>query len=75
VPSANLILSFIHVGRYFLYLQQRFEEMESKINDLRDEIETIKAEKSLLEKRVQVESEVCVTCVYYNLILIANIIT
>jgi hypothetical protein len=63
VPSANLILSFIHVGRYFLYLQQRFEEMESKINDLRDEIETIKAEKSLLEKRVQVESEVCVTCV------------
>ncbi|XP_011347719.1 centrosomin isoform X2 [Ooceraea biroi] len=37
--------------------QQRFEEMESKINDLRDQIETIKAEKSLLEKRVQVESE------------------
>ncbi|XP_050453761.1 CDK5 regulatory subunit-associated protein 2 isoform X4 [Cataglyphis hispanica] len=37
--------------------QQRFEEMESKINDLRDQIETIKAEKSLLEKRTQVESE------------------
>ncbi|XP_011261366.2 CDK5 regulatory subunit-associated protein 2 isoform X2 [Camponotus floridanus] len=31
--------------------QQRFEEMESKINDLRDQIETIKAEKSLLEKQ------------------------
>ncbi|KMQ96131.1 cdk5 regulatory subunit-associated protein [Lasius niger] len=31
--------------------------MESKINDLRDQIETIKAEKSLLEKRTQVESE------------------
>ncbi|XP_029157354.1 centrosomin isoform X2 [Nylanderia fulva] len=37
--------------------QRRFEEMESKINDLRDQIETIKAEKSLLEKRTQVESE------------------
>ncbi|XP_072761406.1 uncharacterized protein Cnn isoform X3 [Anoplolepis gracilipes] len=37
--------------------QQRFEEMESKINDLREQIETIKAEKSLLEKRTQVESE------------------
>nr|XP_012226456.1 PREDICTED: centrosomin isoform X2 [Linepithema humile] len=37
--------------------QQRFEEMESKINDLRDQIEAIKAEKSLLEKRTQVESE------------------
>ncbi|XP_018301721.1 centrosomin isoform X4 [Mycetomoellerius zeteki] len=35
--------------------QQRFEEMESKISDLRDEIETIKAEKNLLEKRTQVE--------------------
>ncbi|XP_077255106.1 phosphodiesterase 4D interacting protein centrosomin isoform X4 [Temnothorax americanus] len=35
--------------------QQRFEEMESKISDLRDQIETIKAEKNLLEKRTQVE--------------------
>ncbi|XP_033227702.1 centrosomin isoform X3 [Belonocnema kinseyi] len=37
--------------------QQRFEEMESKINDLRDEIDTIKAEKIRLEKQIQVESE------------------
>ncbi|XP_018373498.1 PREDICTED: centrosomin isoform X5 [Trachymyrmex cornetzi] len=35
--------------------QQRFEEMESKISDLRDQIETIKAEKNLLETRTQVE--------------------
>lgn len=41
-----------------LCLQQRFEEMESNINDLRDEIKTIKAEKNLLEKRIQTESEV-----------------
>ncbi|XP_032674103.1 centrosomin isoform X3 [Odontomachus brunneus] len=39
------------------YKQQRFEEMESNINDLRGEIETIKTEKNLLEKRIQVESE------------------
>ncbi|XP_014477215.1 PREDICTED: centrosomin isoform X2 [Dinoponera quadriceps] len=39
------------------YKQQRFEEMESNINDLRGEIETIKAEKYLLEKRIQAESE------------------
>lgn len=37
--------------------QQRFDEMEAKINDLRDQIETIKAEKSRLEKQIQVESE------------------
>ncbi|KAG7208405.1 hypothetical protein KM043_014637 [Ampulex compressa] len=37
--------------------QQRFEEMESKINDLRDQIEAIKAEKNRLEKQIQVESE------------------
>ncbi|KAF7408494.1 hypothetical protein HZH66_003031 [Vespula vulgaris] len=37
--------------------QQRFEEMEAKINDLRDQIETIKAEKHRLEKQIQVESE------------------
>ncbi|CAK9816412.1 CDK5 regulatory subunit-associated protein 2 [Anthophora quadrimaculata] len=37
--------------------QQRFDEMEAKINDLRDEIETIKAEKSRLEKQIEVESE------------------
>lgn len=41
------------------YVQQRFEEMEAKINDLRDQIETIKAEKHRLEKQIQVESEVC----------------
>jgi len=44
-----------------LCLQQRFEEMESKINDLRDQIETIKAEKSLLEKQeeqTQIQFEV-----------------
>ncbi|XP_025153819.1 centrosomin isoform X3 [Harpegnathos saltator] len=39
------------------YKQQRFEEMESNINDLRGEIETIKTEKNLLEKRIQAESE------------------
>ncbi|XP_016837483.1 centrosomin isoform X2 [Nasonia vitripennis] len=37
--------------------QQRFEEMESKINDLRDQIDEIKAEKNLLEKQIQIESE------------------
>lgn len=41
-----------------LCLQQRFEEMECKINDLRDQVESIKAEKIQLEKRIQVESEV-----------------
>lgn len=43
---------------FVLCVQQRFEEMESKINDLRDEIDTIKAEKIRLEKQIQVESEV-----------------
>ncbi|XP_014205042.1 CDK5 regulatory subunit-associated protein 2 isoform X3 [Copidosoma floridanum] len=37
--------------------QQRFEELESKINDLRDQIDTVKAEKSLLEKQTKIESE------------------
>ncbi|XP_015592615.1 centrosomin isoform X3 [Cephus cinctus] len=37
--------------------QRRFEEMESKINDLRDQIEIIKAEKNRLEKQIQIESE------------------
>ncbi|KOC62941.1 Centrosomin [Habropoda laboriosa] len=37
--------------------QQRFDEMEAKINDLRDEIETIKAEKCRLEKQIEIESE------------------
>ncbi|KAG9428131.1 centrosomin isoform X1 [Apis mellifera carnica] len=37
--------------------QQRFDEMEAKINDLRDQIEAIKAEKSRLEKENEVESE------------------
>jgi len=45
--------------RYALCLQQRFEEMENKISDLRDQIETIKAEKNLLEKRTQTEFKVC----------------
>lgn len=56
-----------------MYLQQRFEEMESKINELRDQIEIIKTEKSLLEKRVQAESEVCVVRIYYNLLFTAEI--
>lgn len=43
---------------FCLCLQQRFDEMEIKINDLRDQIETIKAEKIRLEKQIQVESEV-----------------
>ncbi|XP_012286950.1 centrosomin isoform X2 [Orussus abietinus] len=37
--------------------QRRFEEMETKINDLRDQIETIRAEKIKLEMQIQVESE------------------
>ncbi|XP_015517212.2 centrosomin isoform X2 [Neodiprion lecontei] len=37
--------------------QQRFEEMESKINDLRVQIDTIKAEKSKLEMQIQAESQ------------------
>ncbi|XP_063983837.1 centrosomin-like isoform X3 [Diachasmimorpha longicaudata] len=37
--------------------QQRFEEMEIKINDLRDEIDMIKAEKNRLEKQIHDESE------------------
>ncbi|XP_015438709.1 PREDICTED: centrosomin isoform X2 [Dufourea novaeangliae] len=37
--------------------QQRFDEMEAKINDLRDQIATIKAEKSRLETQIQVESQ------------------
>ncbi|XP_012262634.2 CDK5 regulatory subunit-associated protein 2 isoform X2 [Athalia rosae] len=37
--------------------QQRFEEMESKINDLRVQIEIIKAEKNKLEMQIQAESE------------------
>ncbi|XP_011314286.1 centrosomin isoform X2 [Fopius arisanus] len=37
--------------------QQRFEEMEIKINDLRGEIDMIKAEKNRLEKQIHDESE------------------
>ncbi|XP_053980888.1 centrosomin isoform X1 [Hylaeus volcanicus] len=37
--------------------QRRFDEMEAKINDLRDQVETIKAEKSRLEKQIEVKSE------------------
>lgn len=37
--------------------QQRFDEMEAKINDLRDQIEAIKAEKNRLEKQIETESE------------------
>ncbi|XP_074107915.1 phosphodiesterase 4D interacting protein centrosomin isoform X3 [Cotesia typhae] len=37
--------------------QQRFEEMETKINDLRYEISSIKAEKSKLEQQIHHESE------------------
>ncbi|XP_017882781.1 centrosomin isoform X2 [Ceratina calcarata] len=37
--------------------QQRFDEMEAKINDLRDQVEAIKAEKTRLEKQIEVESE------------------
>lgn len=35
--------------------------MEAKINDLRDQIETIKAEKSRLEKQIEDKSEVIFT--------------
>lgn len=52
-----LFPSFIDEN-YNLYVQQRFDEMEAKINDLRDQIEAIKAEKSRLEKENEVESEV-----------------
>ena len=52
-------MSFIDGENFFvLCVQQRFEEMESKINDLRDQIDSIKAEKIRLEKQIQVESEV-----------------
>lgn len=37
--------------------QQRFDEMEAKINDLRDQVETIKAEKNRLERQIEAESE------------------
>ncbi|XP_034934404.1 centrosomin isoform X2 [Chelonus insularis] len=37
--------------------QQRFEELEAKINDLRDEITSIKAEKVKLKHQVQEESK------------------
>ncbi|KAJ8679472.1 hypothetical protein QAD02_015259 [Eretmocerus hayati] len=37
--------------------KQRFEEMESKINDLRDQIDDIKAEKSLLQRQIEIKSE------------------
>ncbi|XP_053596651.1 centrosomin isoform X3 [Microplitis demolitor] len=37
--------------------QQRFEDMETKINDLRYEISSIKAEKSELEQQIHHESE------------------
>ncbi|KAK0094120.1 hypothetical protein PV326_011778 [Microctonus aethiopoides] len=37
--------------------QQRFEQMETKINDLRDEIDIIKEEKINLEMQIQNESE------------------
>ncbi|XP_058799122.1 centrosomin isoform X2 [Phymastichus coffea] len=37
--------------------QQRFEEMESKINELRDQIDAIKAEKIILEKQIKIETE------------------
>ena len=41
-----------------IFIQQRFEEIESKFNDLRDQIDTIMAEKCLLEKQTQIDSEV-----------------
>ena len=50
--------SFIDENNYTLYVQQRFDEMEAKINDLRDQIEAIKAEKNRLEKQIETESEV-----------------
>ncbi|CAD1478022.1 unnamed protein product, partial [Heterotrigona itama] len=37
--------------------QQRFDEMEAKINDLRDQIEAVKAEKNRLERQIETESE------------------
>lgn len=55
-----------------LYVQQRFDEMEAKINDLRDQIETIKAEKSRLEKQIEVESEVNF---YFFFLLITPVLT
>ena len=38
--------------------QQRFEDMECKINELRDQIESVKAEKNLLEIQIAADSEV-----------------
>ncbi|XP_011495144.1 PREDICTED: centrosomin [Ceratosolen solmsi marchali] len=37
--------------------QQRFEEMESKINDLQNQIAAMKAGKNILEKRIQIETD------------------
>lgn len=39
-------------------VQQRFEDMECKINELRDQIESVKAEKHLLETQLQADSVV-----------------
>lgn len=53
-----MCLCFTDNWKYDLCVQQRIEEMESEINDLRDEIEAVKNEKTLLEKQTQIESEV-----------------
>ena len=41
-----------------LCVQQRFDEMESKIIDLQDQLEAIRAEKCLLETQMKMETEV-----------------
>jgi hypothetical protein len=48
-------------------VQQRFEETATEINDLRDQIEAMKTEKNLLEKRIQIEAEVRKKFVILNL--------
>lgn len=55
-------------------MQQRFEEIESKFNDLRDQIDTIMAEKCLLEKQTQIDSEVKIQkCLFFYCFIILKI--
>lgn len=45
--------------------QQRFEDMEIMINELRNEIENIRTEKNELEKQIHIEAEVKKNLNYY----------
>lgn len=45
-------------NRKNLCVQQRLQDMDYKIDELRDQIDTVVTEKCLLEKQTQIESEV-----------------